>query len=122
MVFIVIIFVKVGIDIGPNNDIYVADYFNNAFKVLKAESSYTTTSTYNFGLSVLYPFGVAVDSNNIVYFAMYGGVVAVNNHTVLWSSSYFTFAVGIALDSAMDIYVTQSGGTSVIKYWIFNIN
>jgi hypothetical protein len=108
-----------GLTLSQSGDLFVADYGNNAIRELYnfAGTGNGTTLTYVTN-KVKSPVGVAVDLQGNLFVLNRGGtdktstngtVIEFNQYSLLiaTNATHLTNAVGIALDLADDIYVTE---------------
>ena len=115
-----------GLTVDSNGIIYVADTVNGRIRKLASG----TVSTIDTGLNN--PFGVVADSNNNIYYADVSGRVYFYNTTTsnrtlyaggsslgfsngYRTSALFSVILGLALDSAGDLYVADNGNSRIRK-------
>ncbi len=117
-----------GVAVDTNGNVYVADTANAAIRKVTSAGVVTTLSTQFSG-----PTGVAVDTNGNVYVADYyshtirkvtpAGVVTIlagasgtsGSADGTNSAARFNYPQGVAVDSATNVYVADSGNNTIRK-------
>jgi hypothetical protein len=111
---------------GPDGNVYVADYYYGMVRKLTPQGVVTTLATGFYG-----PQGVAVDSGTNVYVAdtsdqviqkitPAGAVIVIAGSFSITgtndgTSALFNHPWGIAVDSATNVYVADSGNSTIRK-------
>ena len=118
------------VSFGPNNTLYVADYYNNRIQKFVGGSP---TATTVINLSLYYPSSVYVDNNNILY------VLDNQNYRVLkWVNGVVTTiagghgsgstldkigtSYGMYIDANSNIYVSEFSNHRVTLWTAGNAN
>ena len=105
-----------GVAVDAAGNVYVADYGNNAVKVIAANDRSNVTT---IGSGFYKPAGVAVDAAGNVYVAELGynavKVIAANDRSNVTyiGGGGFMWPDGVAVDAAGNVYVADSGDNSV---------
>ena len=117
----------IGLAVDGAGNVYVADSGNNRIRKVTPAGVVTTHASSGFNR----PFGVAVDSSTNVYVAdsnnhrirkitpagvvttLAGGTMGTNDGT--GATARFTFPQGVALDSATNVFVTDTQNYTIRK-------
>lgn len=113
-----------GVAVDASNDVYITDYYNNAFKRWSVASNTVTTLVSN-GFNG--PLGLALDTAGNAYIA------DVNNNAIKkWTvangvvtplvSSNLSGPKGVAVDNAGNVYIADSGHNAIKEWMVANSN
>ncbi len=118
----------IAIAVDGSDNVYVADFNNNAVKEMLASTGYTQVNTLASGFSFNGPEGVALDGNGNVY------VADCNNNAaeeILAAGGYTTVNTllsglsgpgGVAVDGSGNIFISDSGYSQVLELEAKQVN